>query len=95
MSHVHKVNLGNGTKAWAFSPFQYVQAAVKNVKEYLDDQDKFKMPCKAETPMKTSYCPKLDVTTELDPTNTAYYMLLIGILRCMVELIRVDICLEV
>jgi len=53
------------------------------------------MPCKAETPMRTSYCPELDVIPELDSTKAAYYMSLIGILRWMVELGQVDICLEV
>ena len=62
---------------------------------YLDDQDKYKMSSKAETPMKTSYRPELDITPVLDPIMAAYYMSLIGILRWMVELGRVDICLEV
>ena len=53
------------------------------------------MLCKAETPMRTSYRLELDVTPELDSINAAYYMSLTGILRCMVELERVDICLEV
>ncbi len=53
------------------------------------------MPSKAETPMKTSYRPELDITPELDPVMAAYYMSLIGILRWMVVLGRVDICLEV
>jgi hypothetical protein len=70
-SHVRKVSLDNGAKAWAFSPSQYVQAAVKNVKDYLDDQDEFKMPSKAETPMRTTYRPELDVTPELAPTYAA------------------------
>ena len=94
-SRVRKVSLDNGAKAWAFSPSQYVQAAVKNVKTYLDTQAKYTMPCKAETPMTTSYRPELDITPALDPPLAAYYMSLIGILRWMVELGRVDICLEV
>ena len=94
-ARVRKVELDNGAKAWAFSPSQYVQAAVKNVEAYLDEQDKYKMPSKADTPMTTSYRPELDITPELDPTKAAYYMSLIGILRWMVELRRVDICLEV
>ena len=94
-SRVRKVTLDNGAKAWAFSPSQYVQAAVKNVESYLNAQDKYSMPRRAETPMTTSYRPELDVTPELDPTKAAYYMSLIGILRWMVELGRVDICLEV
>jgi Reverse transcriptase (RNA-dependent DNA polymerase) len=32
---VRKVQLDNGVKCWAFSSSQYVQAAVKNVEEYL------------------------------------------------------------
>ena len=53
------------------------------------------MPAKAETPIRTSYRPELDVTKELGPTDAAYYQSLIGILRWMVELGRIDICLEV
>ena len=45
--------------------------------------------------MKTSYRPELDTIPELDPVMAAYYMSLIGVLRWMVELGRVDICLEV
>jgi len=38
---------------------------------------------------------ELDVSPELKPTDAAYYQSLIGILRWIVELGRVDICLEV
>ena len=48
--HVRNVSLYNGTKVLVFSPFQYVQAAVKNVKDYLDEQDQFKMPCNQAIP---------------------------------------------
>ena len=92
---VRKVQLDNGVNAWAFSSSQYVQAAVKNVESYLDEQDKWKLPSKAETPLTTSYRPELDVTPVLTPIYASYYMSLIGILRWMVELGRVDICLEV
>ena len=54
-----------------------------------------KLPAKAETPMQTSYRPELDVTPELKPTDAAYYQSLIGVLWWIVELGRVDICLEV
>ena len=92
---VRKVQLNNGVEAWAFSSSQYVQAAVKNVEAYLEKQERWKMPAKAETPMVTAYCPELDVSPELKDIDAAYYMSLIGILRWMVELGRVDICLEV
>jgi hypothetical protein len=41
-----------------------------------------------------AYRPELEVTTELEPIEAAYYQSLVGVLRWMVELGRVDICLE-
>jgi hypothetical protein len=90
---MRRVELENGAKAWAFSSSQYVQAAVKNVETYLEKTGG-KLPRKAETPTQTSYRPELDVTPELDSTQAAYYQSLIGVLRWIVELGRVDICLE-
>ena len=94
--HVRKVQLDNGVECWAFSSSQYVQAAVKNVEEYLAKRKdpNWRLPPKAETPMRTSYRPELDVSPELQPTDAAYYMSLIGMLRWIVELGRVDVCLE-
>jgi hypothetical protein len=79
---VRKVQLGNGVKCWAFSSSQYIQAAVKNVEEYPSQRDdvNWKLPTKAETPLHTSYRPELDVSPELEPTDAAYYMSLIGML---------------
>ena len=72
-------------------------AAVKNVEEYLgkNQNPKMKLPTRAETPLQTSYRPELDVSPELGPIKAAYYQSLIGILRWIIELGRVDICLEV
>ena len=97
---VRKVQLDNNVKCWAFSSSQYVRAAVKNVEEYLEKRHKsgdmmFSMPKKAETPMSTTYRPELDVSPELNAQDSSYYQSLIGILRWIVELGRVDICLEV
>ena len=48
------------------------------------------------TLLTTSYRPELDIKSpELKPNDASYYMSLIGILRWIVELGRVDICLEV
>ena len=96
--HVRKVTLENGVKAWAFSSSQYAQAAVKNVESYLNKRDGGKawsLPAKAETPLKSTYRPELDISAELNPTDASYYQSLIGVLRWIVELGRVDICLEV
>jgi hypothetical protein len=91
---MRQVELENGVKAWAFSSSQYVQEAVRNVESYLD-QKGGKLPTRAETPMQTSYRPELDVTPELNAVDAAYFQSVIGILRWIVELGRIDICLEV
>jgi hypothetical protein len=93
-AHLRKVELANGAKAWAVSSSQYVQAAVKNVETHLTRHGG-KLPPHAKTPIQTSYRPELDVTPELKPIDAAYYQSLVGVLRWMVELGRVDICLEV
>ena len=94
---VRKVQLENGVNAWAFSSSQYAQTAVKNVEAYLDSQDSkhWKMPSKADAPLTTTYRPELDVSRELNVADAAYYQSLIGVLRWIVELGRVDVCLEV
>ena len=97
--HVRKVELETGVNCWAFGSSQYVQAAVKNVENYLADchrtgDTRFSMPARANTPMRTSYRPELDVSPELQPKDASYYQSLIGVLRWIVELGRVDICLE-
>jgi hypothetical protein len=95
--HLSLVELDNGVKAWAFSSSQYVKAAVQNVEEFIvkDETKRWKPPTKTETPLRTCCRPELDVTPELNPSEAAHYQSLIGILRWIVELGRVDICLEV
>ena len=94
---IRKVKLDNGLDAWAASSSQYIQAAVRNVEEYIEkSHDKrWKIPNKVETPMRPTYQPELDVSEELSPSDTSYYQSLIGILWWIVELGRVDVCLEV
>ena len=98
-SNVRKVELDTGVQCWAFGSSQYVQAAVKNVERYLADRcktgdERFKLKPKAMTPMQTSYRPELDVSPELEASDASYYQSLIGVLRWIVELGRVDMCLE-
>ena len=92
---VSKIQLPNGFHAWAFSSSQYVHEAVKSVEEHLEKVGKKLMSKKPGTPIPTSYSPDLDITPELVSTDAAYYQLLVGILRWIVELGRVDIFLEV
>ena len=55
----------------------------------------WKLLAKAEMLMWASYWPELDVSPELNHCNTSHYQLLSGILWLIVELARVNICLEV
>ena len=80
---------------WAFSSSQYVHEAVKSVEEHIYKVGKKLMSKKPGTPIPTSYSPELNITPELISTDAAYYQLLVGILSWIVELGRVDICLEV
>ena len=91
------VTMENSIEAWAFSASQYIQSAVKNVEEYLKKRGdgQWSLPVKAETPIRSMYLPELDVSPELGAEDTSYYQSLIGVLRWIVELRRVDICLEV
>lgn len=91
---MRQVTLENGYKAWAFGSSKYVRAAVDNVQKYLETIGR-RLPERAKTPISTSYRPELDFTQELDSGESSYYQSLIGILRWMVELGRVDICCEV
>ena len=88
------ITLADGTKAWSFSSGQYICKACDNVKRYLKTVEK-KLPARAGTPMSKEYCPEIDVTPVLTPSQYAYYQSLIGMLRWMVKLGQVDICLEV
>ena len=91
---LRKVQLENGVYAWAFGSSQYVQAAVQNVEKHLRERH-LQLPAKALTPLPTGYRPETDVSNALDPKDAAHYQSLIGVLRWIVELGRVDICCEV
>ena len=67
--------------------------SVKNVEQHIKRRD-WKLP-NANTPISTTHRPELDVSDELNTEDSSYYQSLIGTLRWMVELGRVDICLEV
>ena len=92
---VGKVRLPNMVEAWTFSSSQYVKEAVANVETYLKDLDGSKLSTKINAPLSNDYRPDFDDYSELESADAAYYHFLIGILRWMVELGRLDICCEV
>ena len=89
-----KVKLSNGVEAWGMSSSKYTQAAVANVEEHLQKTGR-KLGKKTPTPMVHGYRPELDTTPELNSGDANYYQSLVGILRWMVEIGRVDIITEV
>eukprot|EP00804_Cyclotella_cryptica_P017682 CCRYP_017149-RA/>CCRYP_017149-RA protein AED:0.38 eAED:0.38 QI:0/0/0/1/0/0/3/0/164 len=50
---------------------------------------------RGDNPLPCDYAPEEDVTPLLEPGVATYYMQLIGVLRWMCELGRIDICTEV
>ena len=88
------VTLSNGMKAWAFGSSQYVNAAVNNVREHLRKKGE-NLPNRVQTPLSSKYRPEIDISPELGEDDASYYHSLIGVLRWIVELGRVDIDVEV
>ena len=83
----------SGMEAWNFGSSQHVQSACKNVRECVES-GRQKIP-RANTPLSSNCRPELDLSNELNVADAAHHQSLIGIPRWMVELGRVDICLEV
>ena len=67
---------------------------LKNVEAHLARKNK-NLNAKAGAPISNGYRPETEATGELRPVDADYYQSLIGILSWMVELGRVDICVEV
>jgi hypothetical protein len=72
----------------------YVKRAIADVVRTLDEAGQFLVK-KATTPLRSGYRPELDATPELDDRRANYFQGLIGILRWMVELGRIDIMVSV
>ena len=53
------------------------------------------MPKKAETQIKMGYDTKLHTNPELDPDTASCYLTIIGILRWMIELGRINVITKV
>jgi histone deacetylase 1/2 len=93
---LRKHTFDDGSSCWGLSPAKYVQQAVKNCETYLQEKldGKYSLPKRAENPFPTEYRPEEDVSELLEPSEATYYMQLIGILRWMCEIGRLDICTE-
>ena len=89
-----RVDLPNGVKAWAVSASKYIQSALRNIETTLK-QNGLSLRRGTNSPLPGSYRPECDVTPVCDNSNARLYASLIGILRWLVELGRIDITCEV
>ena len=88
------VTLPSGEICWGQSASKYVQEAVRNLENWLKEQNN-KLHTRCDTPMSTSYWPELDTSEQLNAKMTNYYQSAIGVLRWAVELGRIDITTKV
>jgi hypothetical protein len=72
----------------------YVRNAVNNVREMLQSEG-YDLKTTAKTPFPSNYRPQLDILDELDADLCSRYSQLIGVLRWMIEIGRIDIYYEV
>ena len=79
---------------WAMSSDLYVKRAVADVEHELEQVGQ-RLATRVTTPMASGYRPELDVSKELDARRANYFQGLIGILRWMCELGRIDILVPV
>ena len=79
---------------WAMSSEKYVKQAVADVEKELSEVDQC-LPTRVSTPLSQGYRPELDQSRELDAKRGQYYQSLIGVLRWICELGRVDILVAV
>ena len=91
--HLQEMKLDTGTKAWDFRYTQYVQYSVKNVEGYLSQKGK-SFNTKVLDVLPKKYHQEIDISEELGAQEASYFQYLIGIIRRIVELGRVDICTD-
>ena len=68
---VKKIRLPNMVEAWTFSSSQYVQEAVSNVENFLQDLDGSMLSTKINAPLSNDYRTELDRSPELDGSDGA------------------------
>ena len=92
-----QARLANGIRAWGMSPSKYVQEATETCRKHLtvNFDGQYKLPKSAENPFPLNYSPEMDVTEVLDADTANYFQSLIGVMRWMVEIGRIDIATEV
>ena len=93
---LRKVVLENGFEAWATSALKYLKEAVSNSEDYLHENfGGRKFSKKVINTFESEYDPLMNSSADLGLMLMNYYQTLIGVLRGIVELGRIDIITEV
>jgi hypothetical protein len=79
---------------WAFESTSYVKKAINDLEKELEEADLRLLP-NAKTPLSSGYRPELDLSPELGSKQLNYYQGLIGVLRWICEIGRIDILMPV
>ncbi len=92
-----QTQLPNGVMVWGLSPSKYVIQAVKKCLLHLTEKltGKYLIPARVDNPFPVNYEPSTDLSDLLDPDCSSFYQHLIGVMRWMVELGRINIATEV
>ena len=91
-----QTKLPNGVYAWGMSSSKYIQAAIRNVKDYVaNTHPGLKLAKHAMGPFPTGYIPELDLMPKLNNKDTTFYQLQISVLHGCIKLGQVDIITEV
>ena len=99
---IRKVHFDDNSYAWTMGSTSYIKNAVKNIKARLQE-DGYRFNPKLSDPSYSArnpfssndYRPELDTSVECTPSQIQFYQNIIGILRWLVELGRIDIGYEV
>jgi hypothetical protein len=83
-----------GKVRWALASTKYTRRAIADLEVELDAIGK-RLPTKVSTPVMAGYRPEIDQSPELNPERQNYFQGLIGILRWICELGRLDILMPV
>ena len=91
---IGQIELSNGVKAFYFNMSQYIKESIRNVENYLRERG-LGLLKNTTVPINSNYSPEIDHSDELCENDAAYYQSLIGVLRWIVEMGRMDIITEV
>ena len=91
---IGRYTLADGSETWSMSSDLYVKRAVADVEVELKKVNQA-LRTKVSTPLSSDYRAELDKSPELDPKRANYFQGLIGVLRWIVELGRIDIAVAV